>query len=175
MRNLFDGFFQNAVKAAIDKLKANQSANYSAAYFPPTNIEDDWYEARKRLIRMDEAVFALRIYAARCLFKSLPGEIAKRLRQMEIGLGKFVGVTVAGFFFKIVLKKVVGILADMVTIWDSSKVQKAAEAEIKRHCVIVIRDSFRNSIMKPAAGRKRHRDVVYTRNPGPRQRRANHA
>jgi hypothetical protein len=149
----------------------SQGGTSTGAHFPPSEEPLEWTELRGKVVRLDVAIMALHLLAARVAFRSIPGLIRQQLLKTAVNVGKAAGKLTVFLALKR-LSVIVGLALDIGDAFNRIRMEEDQERAIRRGSIVTKRD-LRTKFLKPKRGVQRHRANVYTRNPGPKQRKAN--
>jgi hypothetical protein len=136
-------------------------------------ISDTW-NTKSKLVRLDDAIMALHIMAARHSFRGLASVKQRALRKISELIVGFIGKAAAGKLLgRVIGRAAIVQVASLIaqTVEDTS-FQRDVESSVRVASFEVRSDLFREP-MKANPRRMRKTKVVYTRHPIPRQRKAN--
>jgi len=144
-------------------------------YFAPSDEPLTW-QTKGKVVRLDVAIYALHVFAARVAFRSFAGQ----MRQQWVALERAVATWVTGKavflgVVKLVSKKAAQKLVQAVTIIEEQfrieRVQQDRERAIRRQSLNVQRDVLKNVMGQ--SKRQRRTRLVLSRHPSPPQRKPN--
>lgn len=166
-----DSPLQNLIDAGIQAAANADNRNHRThPYFSPSDEPLGW-QTKGRCVRLDVAIYALHIFAAKTAFRSFSGLVRQKqdgvLRQLIRSAGAFLAAKVAGEFFRTIFDSV-NVLRGQ---FDAEKAQQDFEAAIRRQSIQVQRELLQNVLGQ--AKRPRKTRLVMSRHKTPYQRKAN--
>lgn len=139
-------------------------------YFPPSDEPLGW-QTTGRCVRLDVAIYALHIFAARVAFRSFTTLVRQKKDTLKAQLvrlaASFLAGKIAGQFFAPIYSN--------FNVWksqfDAEEEQKQIESAIRRQSLKAQRELFQNALGKSKRQRKTRQ--VMSRHKTPYQRKPN--
>lgn len=141
----------------------NEDNAHGQPYFAPSDEPLQW-KTDGQMVRLDVAINAIHIFAARIAFRTFPGAIRQRLVKLQTSVRNFVER-------KVIIKalgkaggQVLDTLNTIRTVFDAIEAQKEIEGAIRRQSIKIQRDLKGQYLGKGKRRRKKRTQLVWSRN-----------
>lgn len=150
----------------------NDRKSDNHARLPPSDEPLGWAKDRNKLVRLDHAIMACHVLVARVAFGSLPAMARQRLFDFKRSLVERVAFALIKKAAGLALKAPKYLYDEVTGYLKADSMELEAEQAIRRQSIRIMRD-LRKQILFQGVNPRRKTKLVFTRNPGPPQRRPN--